>query len=213
MTEVFSTMEEYVDFMTQLPMTVGEAFCLSFLPSAFFPKDAVQLFFQRNEPIKHSNQTTAKLWEHGKRLLRALESGNARMCIETQALVCLCAFGQVHEATPEYEISFAIRVHVLRQMKRASRRGAVSLIPGPIPYTFRLHPPSGVLIDVTRNVAEQNVQGIWINEPKVFEVFKLEFERLEKTSLATGRNPALLSTIDVAIAELSHGQAYYWPNT
>lgn len=210
MIRVFGTMDEYVEFLTKLPIENGEAFCLSFLPSALFPKDLVHIFFERIEPSANPNNIASQLWFYGKQVMRAVEKGKVKFCIDVKALNNLCTKGQVHEASPKYEVSFAVRVQVLRNLRRMARSNGISITRGPIPYVFRLHPPSGILLDVKDNVIEQRVQGLWIEDNKAFKAFENEFLRLANAAPPSGQGSDLVSELDNAIGHLSLGDPYHW---
>jgi len=207
MIQVFSTMADYVNFMSGLPFLPGESLSTSYIPSAFFPKDSIAYYFEHREVTSEAHEIVEKLWQHGKALLKALQVGKASLCIEGSALDALCSAGRVHEATPGFEVAFAARVHVLERLWKVYERGRLAFSQTPTPFVFRLHPPAGVLIDVTHNIPCQLVQGLWINETSVFQAFALEFERLKATS-----SPRLIGdAFEKAIVSLRSGNPCRWP--
>lgn len=210
MTRAFGSMSDYVDFLTSLPITRGELICTSYIPSAFFPKDAVAYYFERSDATPGARVITEKLWGYGKALMKCLEAGEVSLCLENEALQRLCYQGVVHEVVPRFEVAFAARVHVLKRLKRACAHGRVALATSPSPFVFRLHPPSGVLLDVTHNLASQLVQGLWVDDPSVYEVFSREYERLTQTSAFTPSSNDLSNQIDRAIQSLRDGIPYNW---
>lgn len=210
MVKAFESTEDYVDFLTKLPILEGEAFCLSFLPSSLFPKDSVQIFFERVEITNKPNSISSQLWDYGKRFMRAVESGQAELCVDKMALGNLCEKGIVHEASPNFEVSFAVRVQVLKNLLKMIKANKVFVIEGPVPYVFRLHSPSGVLLDVTKNTAEQRIQGLWIEDIEVFKAFQKEFTRLKSTATSYGQGTALQAQITQAISCLKNGDQYHW---
>jgi hypothetical protein len=203
-------MEEYVGFLTALPIKDGEAYCVNFLPSALFPKHSIHTFFDRVEVGSKPDVLSSNLWSYGKQVMRAVEKGSIRICIEAKAINNFCTRGYVHEASPKFEVGFAVRVQALHNLKRMATANGVMLIHGPIPYVFRLRPPSGVLLDVAHNVAEQRIQGLWIEDDNVYKAFEEEFIRLEKSAPLSGRGEALQSELDKAISHLTIGDPYQW---
>lgn len=100
MVRVFQTMAEYVAFLASLPIAEGEKVCLPFMPSAFFPKDAVGRYFSAIDPIAEHSQVTEDLWMYGKDLLRSIDKQQVELCIEPAALRTLCEGGGVHPTSP-----------------------------------------------------------------------------------------------------------------
>lgn len=208
MISVFTSMDSYVDFLTTLPIVPGEIFCTSFLPSAFFPKDAVKLYFEQEGSVDNPTAISEHLWNYGKRVIQALENEVAILCIEQKALTNLCLDGTVHVSSPQYELGFATRIHVLRQIKRAALKNTVFLTTQPLAFTCRIHPPNGLLLDVNTNVVYQKVQGIWLEDITTYEAFKLESKRLIQSSIDSGRG--LLDKLDEAINTLSQAAPFVW---
>src|ERR1039457_5662740 len=96
MVRVFSTMAEYVHFLATLPIIRGEAFCLSFMPSAFFPKDAINRYFLAIDPIAEYQFVTSALWSYGKQMMHYLCKQQAELAVEVLALQRLCEGGSEH---------------------------------------------------------------------------------------------------------------------
>lgn len=209
MTRAFETMAEYVDFLTALPIAAGEKLCLNFLPSALFPKDAVHQYFRLIDLVPEHDAVTARLWSYGKLLLRSLHLGHSEMCIELEALRRLCAEGIVHPTSRQFELAYAGRIHVLKAIVKAAQKDALVFVPQPVPFTFRLHPPDGILLDVSQNTSAQRIQGLWITDENVFRSFAQEYERLRSTGDWRGRK--LLAGIAAAIHELDQGRSFCWP--
>lgn len=178
MVQVLTSFREYVDLYVSLPIEAGSAYCLSFIPSGFFPKHSISRYFADHEKVGADARVAQQLWNHRGRQLEALRLGRARMCIQWSAIEDICSRGRVHEATPRYEVGFAERIHIFKLMLPFIGGGYVVFVDEPVPYTFRLCPPAGALIDVTRNTAKQTVQGLWIEDGRAFSAFEHEFERL-----------------------------------
>ena len=94
MVKVFSTMTEYVDFLEKLPIQHGEKFLANFIPSAFFPKDSIEIYFERIGNLVEHKDITEKLWNYRKHYLQALESGLSELCVENKAFYNLCVRAQ-----------------------------------------------------------------------------------------------------------------------
>lgn len=193
--------------MVSLPTCIGEKFCTNYLPSPLFPKDTVNLYFEKMDPEEHHNVVTTKLWEHGKHQLQAYLRGQATLCIEARALTRFCFNGIIHEQTPQFEAGYGVRVHVLEYLLRMVKAETLVVTKEFTPYVFKLFPPSGILLDVTRNVARQKVQGIWIDDSEAYQSFLKEFMRLTDES-ACASNSALESRIKSAIDHLIRGEPY-----
>ncbi|HDL85349.1 MAG TPA: hypothetical protein ENH11_03315, partial [Candidatus Acetothermia bacterium] len=174
MIRVFSSQDDYVEFLVDLPLLRGEVFCSTFLPSCLFPRDSIDLYFSRTEVPDDPGIVTERLWEYGRRVRRAVMDGTAILCIEVSCIRRMCKTGVVHECTPVFTLTYPTRIEVLRTLQTLNREAAVYVTPGPIPFVFRLHPPSGVLVDVLHNVAAQMVQGIWLKDGAVFSKFAEE---------------------------------------
>ncbi len=209
MIKVFETNEEFVSFMVTLPTHVGEIFCTNYLPSSLFPKDTISLYFERIDPEERHNLITSQLWQHGKHQLQAYLKGQATLCIEIGTLHALCFTGKIHEQLPQFEVSYSVRVYVLEVLSRVVQAQSLIVTREPIPYIFRLCPPSGVLLDVARNVARQKVQGIWIDDLNAYGSFAKEFERL-KAEAASINDETLDAQIKTAIERLKSGESYRW---
>ena len=207
---VFTTIDDYVAFLSRFPIMAGEAFCLGYVPSCFFPKDSVLRFFTRHERACNPLVVADSLWEYGRHQISHLTQRRARMCMELRPIRRLCSAGQVHDATPEFEVGFAERTYVLRKIKALLQRGSLFIFDQPVPFTFRLHPPDGVLLDVTKNIAEQKIQGVYLRDHKTFESFTSEFNRLIALAGPQESKNPIRSTIDDAIAALSAGERYDW---
>jgi hypothetical protein len=208
MIKAFRTMEEYVRFLTGLPILDGEVFCINYLPSALFPKHTIQTFFERVDVNAQAASLSSSLWSYGKRIMRAVEKGTIGFYVDAKAVNNLCLRGLVHESSPKFEVGFAVRAQVLLNLKRMSEAGHLTLIHGPIPYVFRLHPPSGVLLDVAENVNEQRIQGLWLDDSDTYKAFTDEVARLEKSCPLAGRGPVLQDELETAIEHLKMGEPY-----
>lgn len=211
MVRVFETNEEFVLFMCGLPVAIQEVFCTNYLPSSLFPKDTIRLFFERINVEQHYGVIASNLWEYGKRQRQAYLQGKATLCIDQSSLSSLCLSGRVHQASPQFEVSYAVRIHVLRLLQRIANANSLVVTNGPIPFVFKLYPPSGVLIDVNQNVTAQNVQGIWIDDIDAYRSFVKEFGRLKIDSGEgmSGQEPSFLFTR--ALEVLGFGRPCHWP--
>ena len=211
MIRVFPSEDKYVEFLTSLPFVPGEVLCSSFLPSCLFPKDSIALYFARTEAPDDPGVVTERLWKYGRQIRRSVVDGMATLCIDASCMRMMCKEGVVHECSPTFTLTYPTRLEVMRSLRALNRRGSVYVTPGPIPFVFRLHPPGGVLIDVLRNVTEQRVQGIWLEDAVAFSHFAEEAKRLTEAAGSRGTGDALSETIDDAIRHFEMAQAYDWP--
>jgi hypothetical protein len=209
MVKVFSTMADYVTFLTALPIAEGEVFCLSFMPSSLFPKHAISHYFLDIDPIKEHQVVTSRLWSYGRDVLHHLGRGQAELIIELAALQRLCESGSIHITSPRFEVGYAIRLQALKALRKLAEKDTVSFTTEVMPFTFRLHLPYGVLIDVGPNTNSQAVQGIWIDDEDSFVRFSSEFERLQRSECLRGDR--LLKIIDKAMREFAIGRCYKGP--
>lgn len=210
MIRVFSSPEEYIDCLTSLPMNSEEAVCTTFIPSAFFPRDAIQIFFERHAPLTLPSAVTASLWLYGEKLRRSLQDGSCVLCIERAAVSALIADGRVHEASPDFEVGFAARSHALSLMGDFAERGSLFLVREPIPFVFRLHSPASVLIDVTRNTSAQRVQGLLLQDGPTFEAFHSELRRLHEKADREDLGLPLAYELRAVASRVRSGQPHGW---
>lgn len=208
MIKVFSTNDDYIEFSTNMSISENEMFCLNFIPSAFFPKDQIQIFFQKREPLISPAVATEKLWKYGKKVMRCLQNNQVKIGIENNSLINMCNNGTIHDATPGFEIGYSARVFALEKMLQASRN--IFLVRDPLPFTFRLHSPDEVLIDVKDNKHDQKIQGIWLKDKKAFEDFRCEFDRLENCAITKNNEENFKKEIQSAINSLKNGENYHW---
>jgi hypothetical protein len=206
MITVFSSIDDYVAALNGLPINDGEAYCVSYVPSCFFPKDSMRRFFHRYERAKNAEKVARALSDHNRRLIRALKNKTAKLCIESRAIITFCGSGVVHEATPAYELGFSERLHVLNEMKSTILSHGIFITSEYIPYVFRLHPPDVVLIGVIRYVSEQKIHGLFIQDQLVYGLFQAEFDRL----CLSAQEKSLESHVNEAIEAFANGENYIW---
>ena len=211
MISVIATYSSYVDTLVAQPIGRGSMGCFSFIPSALFPKDSIKRYFCEHEMGSDTDDLTSKLWKHGRQHLRALKNGAARAVIEIGAVQRMVEKGRVHVGRPEYEIGFAERLHVLKEMRPLIVSGAMRVAYELAPYTFRLYPPNVILLDVTRNTTEQRVQGISIVDQASYDIFEAEFNRLSTQSITPAFMGRTTKYIETAIAGLTHGESASHP--
>lgn len=211
MIRVFRTQDAYVAFMTSLPLVQGEVFCTTFLPSAVFPKHSISLFFSRVERPHQPEVAAQALWNYGRRVRRAVIERKATLCIEVPCLREVCKTGTIHEASPQFAITYPTRLAIFKSLGDLNRKGSIFITPCPLPFVFRLHPPKGVLIDVQRNVADQLIQGIWLEDDKAFAIFTVETQRLIQAARKCGTGDALDRDIKAAVQRIQSGERYEWP--
>ena len=210
MITVFSTTKDYVRFLSALPDVPGSASCLTYLPSSLFPKDALTTFFSRKAPVAQPDIVAGDLWRTGKQRRRSLQARRDRVIVDSRALQAFCRRGLVHEATPEFEITFTVRAAVLRQLRDLVSVDVLRVTPAIVPYVYRIVPPAGVLLDVERNVPEQLVQGIWLEDQACCEAFTREFERAWQLAGDGASLDARLARVDAAIAATLDGRSEDW---
>ncbi len=209
MTKVFNSNPVYISFLTTLPLSTEEKMCLSFFPSAFFPKDQIAYYFESKDPVEDVEKSVESLWQYGRSIMHAFKKGHLELCLEMTALRRLCSAGIVHGATPRYEISFAVRVHVLEQLLKVINY--VYLVDEPLPYIFRLTSPDSVLMDVKDNINVQLIQGIYLKDTEAYKCFLSEFNRLKETSHYRMSKPNIINELNSAIISLRDGYNYIWP--
>jgi hypothetical protein len=203
MDRVFSSVLDYVKYISALPIGAGEYFCYSFLPSAFFPKHIIDDYFGNIEALPHHKEIADLLWGCRRRSLRAFREGTLSVVIEHWALQRFIVDGIVHEARPEFQVSFAVRVQVLEEILRSPSCANVIVTREFLPYGYRLHTPDTVVLDVQRNVSSQSIQGLLITDTNVFDAFLAETIRLSRAAV-TGQDAVRL--IEDAIERLGKGQ-------
>ena len=137
MVKAFESIEDYVNFLTELPIQEGEVFCLSTLPSSLFPKDSLNIFFERIEATTKPDKISSQLWDYGRRIMKSVENGCVKICIDKMALNNLCEKGIVHEASLDFEVSFAVRVHVLKNLLKMAKVDGIVVIEGPVPLCIQ----------------------------------------------------------------------------
>lgn len=116
MVKIFITNNEYIDFLTSLSIEDGEVFCTIFLPSSFFPKHSIETFFKHKDRLPDYKKAVSRLWEYGKYVYRAIAKGSATLCVEINSLHAFCESGLVHNAVPNFEVGFPVRVNVLKRL-------------------------------------------------------------------------------------------------
>lgn len=211
MIRIFSSQEAYVEFMGRLAFGSGEFLCTSYLPSALFPRHALDEYFARVDRLTKPATVVEGIWDYGRRVKRGILEGRVTLCVEVQCLRTLCADGTVHKATPSFTVTYAIRATVLNVLRQLNAKGRVFVIPGPLPFVFRLHPPSGILVDVERNVSAQNVQGLWLDDPAAYSIFASEAARLIATAGERGTGGGLERDLAAAVDHLERGEHHEWP--
>ena len=206
---VFQSTDEYVSALTRLPTPPGGVICTTYLPSALFPKSALLTLFTRHQTSPYGNQTADALWDYGKKMRRYLSSGACQLTVEASALATFVNSGQVHAAVPQFEVTHHVRADVLSDLVSLARSTAVTVTPGPIPFVFRLVPPTGVLIDVTNNTVEQRVQGMWLDNDSSFAAFSAEASRLAHMEGAVSATD-LSTRLQESIERLRTGRLPFW---
>lgn len=178
--QTFRSMDEYVRYVTTGKIVPGEVFCLSFIPSAFFPKEVVQYFFERKDAINSYRELASRLSTFGRQVIGALERKEIRIAIEYSALKTFVDTGVVHKAKPNFQATVPTRLHVLEHI--LAWLDNIYILSEPAPFTFRLTPPNRVVIDVDSNVTSQTIQGLAFCDLQAFGAFSEEFERLAVSS-------------------------------
>lgn len=184
--KVFTTPAEYIDFLTALPIVEGEVFCYSFVPVAFFPKDAIFRLYERADPTDDPRKISDLLWAYAQTTLRAFYAQKISIIIEEKAWKALIEHSLIHDGIPQFEVTSPVVDYVLQKACIKGPCSSLSLTPAHMPFIFRLHPPAGVLIDVRTNVNAQHVQGLWINDREAFLAFSAEAARLREGALTGG---------------------------
>ncbi len=198
MVRTFKNNFEYINFITSNKLLDDEIICSNFLPSAFFPKEIIDYFFDKKEHIDKHKIASDMLWHYGKHILKKLDIGKMQIGIEFNSLKIFLEKGIVHKATHNFETSLAARIYVIDKI--ILFLDYIYFFPEPIPYIFRLIPNDLVILDVDNNKTEQTIQGIFIKDKQVFDDFKNEFERLKKNSInLINKNNIRKSLIDAKV--------------
>lgn len=201
-------MQEFVDFIDELPTPEGGVICSTYLPSALFSKSSLGAFFTDRQDADVSD-VTQRLWKYSRKMLRYLSTGRCRLLIEERSLAAFINEGRVHVAVPQFEVSHRTRADVLGKLRLLASDDIAIVSPHPLPFVFRLVPPHGVLIDVAQNTTEQKVQGIWIEDNNAYEAFAIEAIRLTTDSKAM-RGGDLVARLSRAHDQLSVGRLPFW---
>ena len=82
MIKTFKNNFDYIDYITANEITEGEIICSNFVPSAFFPKDIIDYFFDKKEHIEKHKLAADKLWQYGRGVLKNLKAGKIQIGIE-----------------------------------------------------------------------------------------------------------------------------------
>ncbi|MGD8782049.1 MAG: hypothetical protein PVH88_24185 [Ignavibacteria bacterium] len=176
MIRIFKNNYDYVDFITSKKIIVGEIFCSNFIPSTFFPKDVIDYYFNKKEPLEKHKQVAEKLWKFGKSQLQMLAENKISLCFEMHSLKRMIEKGVIHEASSNFEVSLSIRIKVIDNIIKYLNK--IDILMEPTPFVFRLIPPDNLILDVDRNKSEQTVQGLLIEDISAYKDFKNEFNRL-----------------------------------
>lgn len=176
MIKVFKNNFEYIACLTSAEIKEGEVFCSNFIPSAFFPKDVIDYFFDKKEHISEHRLASDKLWKFGKLYLKELKKTKVYLAIEFSAIKTFVEAGLVHKATKNFEASLSTRQQVIDNILYHFEN--INFLIEPTPYIFRLIPPDVILLDVDNNKTEQTVQGLYLEDKSAYEDFKSEFNRL-----------------------------------
>ena len=177
--------------------------CSNFIPSAFFPKDIIDYFFDKKDFLKEHKLASEKLWKHGKLVQGKLKLQKMKVAFELTSLNIFLGKGLVHEAITNFEVSLLTRISVVEMMIQYI--DSVVLIVEPTPFVFRLIPPNTVIIDVDRNKSSQTIQGIVIENETVFANFQSEFNRLVSVSEKLIDKNVLISELNKAKQTLRNG--------
>ena len=203
MIRTFKTNFDYIDFITSMEIVSGEVICSNFVPSAFFPKEVIDYFFDKKEHIEEHKIASNKLWQYGKSVLNNLKNERIQIGIELHSFKTFIEKGIVHEATKNFETSLATRIKVLDTI--LFHLNHIYFLPEPTPYVFRLIPHETVIIDVDRNKTEQTIQGILVQDKQLYQDFKEEFNRLKKCSINNVNKVKLRKTLLKARTTLKLG--------
>ena len=203
MIRTFKNNFDYIDFITAKEIKDGEIFCSNFVPSAFFPRDIIDFYFDKKEHIEKHKIATDKLWLYGKSVMKNLKEGKIQICIEFHSFKKFIEKGVVHEATENFEASLSTRIQVIDSI--LNHFNNIYFLPEPTPFVFRLIPKDIVVIDVDRNKTEQTIQGIVIQDTQIYIDFMEEFERLKKSSIAKLNKEKIRKTLTEAKITLKAG--------
>lgn len=203
MIKTFKNNFDYIDYITANEITEGEIICSNFVPSAFFPKDIIDYFFDKKEHIEKHKLAADKLWQYGRGVLKNLKAGKIQIGIELHSFKIFIERGLVHEATQNFESSLSTRLKVIDTI--LNHLDHIYFLPEPTPYVFRLMPYDIVVIDVDRNKTEQTIQGMVIQDKQFYLDFKQEFERLKKCSIEKVNKDSIRKTLIEAKTTLKTG--------
>ncbi len=205
MITVFQTNSEYIRHIAHRDVVDGEVLCLDFLPSAFFPKDYLDYFFERKEHIEDHKEAAQLLWRSGKQYLKLLRTGRVQLGIELEAISLFLERGVIHRATSGFEATPAIRMSVLETI--LGYYNNLAFIVEPIPFIFRLVPPDEVILDVERNKTEQTIQGLSIKDRSSYDAFAAEYSRLKANGARTIHRDVLHAALLSAKGRIASGTA------
>jgi hypothetical protein len=207
--KVFRDMPTFVGVAAGLQVADGGIMCSSYLPSSLFPKDSVEVFFTQKQSLDGATEVTRKLWESGKALYRSLRSGRWKLLVEERCLISFVNDGLVHEGVPDFEQGHKTRIAVLRRIRTLAIADSIVVVAGPVPFVFRLVPPSEVLIDVRENLVSQSVQGILLDDLDAYAAFSGEASRLENEDCVLRAVP-LADKCEASMERLKLGRVPFW---
>lgn len=205
MIKSFTNNFDYIDFITKNELKKGEVFCLNFLPSAFFPKDIIDYYFDKKDHIEGHRQASDKLWRYGREVITCLKSKQIEIAIEFSSLKKFIEKGIVHEAISNFEVSIATKISVIENL--ISCFESITFLSQPTPFVFRLIPEDTIIIDVDRNISEQTIQGLFLQDKTTYLNFRKEFERLKKQSSIDIDKDKLKNSLSKAISILRTGNS------
>jgi hypothetical protein len=206
MIRTFRNNFDYIEYITSFDPQKGEVFCYNYIPSAFFPKDILDFYFDKKEYIEKHSMASELLWQFGKKFIRNLQCGNLEIAIEFDSFARFIETGVIHEATENFEISFSSRIKVIDNIIKYL--DCIYFLPEPTPFIFRLIPLDTVIIDVKKNKASQTIQGIAIQDRAVYLDFMDEFIRLKETSKSKVSKGKLLESLECAKRNIKSGYTF-----
>ena len=103
MIRTFKTNFDYIDFITSKKTEHGEIICSNFVPSAFFPKEIIDYFFNKKEHIEEHKIVADKLWQYGKSVLKNLKEGRIEIGIELHSFKKFVEKAIVNEESESFQ--------------------------------------------------------------------------------------------------------------
>jgi hypothetical protein len=200
MIHIFKDNYSYINYITKNEIICNEIFCTNFIPSAFFPKDIINYYFEKKDHIAQHKEASEKLWSYGCNVLKSLKQNKMEIGIEFDSIIQFIENSIVHKAFKKYEVSLPIKILILENLIEYSDN--IYFFSEPVPFIYRLIPPDIIVIDVDSNLAQQKIQGIKLQDKFAYDDFFNEFSRLKATS---HNKDKILSILDESKMELKGG--------